>query len=134
VRKLDAARAERSYTVVLDAGAFIAFERKNRVMIDLAQSLIRDQASLVTSAGVLAQVWRNPARQGALAFFLTHVHAVDLTAPIARLLGRMMTVAKTTDVVDAHIAHLAVFYQCPVLTSDPKDLLRLDPGIRVELV
>lgn len=134
MRKLAPSKAGAPYVVVLDAGAFIAFERGNRVMIHLVQALLRDEAHLVTSAGVLAQVWRDPQKQGALAYFLRHVHVADLTATAARLLGRMMAIAKTNDVVDAHIVHLARFHQCAVLTSDPKDLQRLDPGIRVERV
>jgi hypothetical protein len=56
-----------SYCVVLDAGAFIAFEKKNRVMLRLAHAMIQDRASMITSAGVIAQVWREPAKQAALA-------------------------------------------------------------------
>lgn len=134
MRKLAPSRASAPYVVVLDAGAFIAFERRNRVMIHLAQALLRDEAHLVTSAGVLAEVWRDPQKQGGLAYFLGHVHVADLTRSVARLLGRMMAIAKTNDVVDAQIVHLARVHQCAVLTSDPKDLQRLDPGIRIERV
>jgi predicted nucleic acid-binding protein len=138
VRSLDSrkavAEASAPYTVVLDAGAFIAFEKKNGVMLRLVESLITERAQMLTSAGVLAQVWRDPNRQGALSYLLTHVHTVDLTAGVARMLGRMMTVAKTRDVVDAHIVQLAGQYGCPVLTSDPSDLRRLDPSIHLEMV
>jgi predicted nucleic acid-binding protein len=128
------AEAGAPYTVVLDAGAFIAFEKKSGVMIRLIEALITERAQMLTSAGVLAQVWRDPNRQGALSYLLTHVRAVDLTAGVARMLGRMMTVAKTRDVVDAHIVQLAGQYRCPVLTSGPSDLRRLDPSINLEVV
>jgi predicted nucleic acid-binding protein len=131
VRRIEASE---SYAVVLDAGAFISFEKRSGVMISLAQALLRDRARMITSAGVLAQVWRDPARQGALAYLLAHVQAVDLTARVARMLGRMMAVAKTKDVVDAHIVQLARANGCAVLTSDPIDLRRLDPHVALEIV
>jgi predicted nucleic acid-binding protein len=130
----DVVKARAPYTVVLDAGALIAFEKKSGVMIRLAESLIAERAQMITSAGVLAQVWRDPSRQGALSYLLAHVDAVDLTSGVARILGRMMVVAKTRDVVDAHIVQLAAHYRCPVVTSDPNDLRRLDPSIDLEVL
>src|SRR5207249_757605 len=44
--------------VVLDAGAFIALERRDKTMVALAQRLLDAATPLVTSAGVVAQVWR----------------------------------------------------------------------------
>lgn len=123
-----------SYSVVVDAGALIAFEKRNRTMIRIAQSLLADRAVIVTSAGVVAQVWRDPAKQGALAYFMAHVRVVDLSLVVARHLGRMMAIAKTSDVVDAHVVHLAREHRCAVLTSDPLDLRALDPSLRIETV
>jgi predicted nucleic acid-binding protein len=120
--------------LIRDAGAFIGFEKRSGIMISLAQSLIRDRAQMITSAGVVAQVWRDPSRQRALAYLLAHVHAVDLTVQVARMLGRMMAVAKTRDVVDAHIVQLARAYGCPIVTSDPTDLRKLDPQVTLETV
>ena len=42
--------------VVLDAGAFIALERRNRAMVALSSVLANERTPLVTSAGVVVQV------------------------------------------------------------------------------
>ena len=44
--------------VVLDAGAFIALERRNPTMVRLIQLFSVAKTPLVTSAGVVARVWR----------------------------------------------------------------------------
>lgn len=121
--------------VVLDAGAFIALERRNRTMVALAQRFVSSQTPLVTSAGVVAQVWRGGgARQVPLAFLLRHAAIVDLTGPVARVLGQMLGASRKTDPVDAHVVFLARERDWPVLSSDPGDLLAIDPGVSVERI
>lgn len=44
--------------VILDAGAFIQLERRDRTMVRLAQLFADARTPLVTSAAVVAQVWR----------------------------------------------------------------------------
>jgi hypothetical protein len=48
--------------LVLDAGAFIVLERRHPVMVALVQEAALAGLALVTSAGVIAQVWRAPPR------------------------------------------------------------------------
>ncbi len=118
--------------VVLDAGAFIALERRDRMMARLAQRFAEARTPLVTSAGVVAQVWRGGAgRQVPVAFLLRRTTVVDLTAAVARLLGRMLGATGTQDPVDAHVALLARERAWPVLTSDPRDLLAIDPTLEI---
>ena len=50
-------------TVVLDAGALIAFEKGDARMRALCREALRTRARLVVPAGVVAQVWRDGARQ-----------------------------------------------------------------------
>ena len=69
-----------------------------------------------------------------VAYLLRHTTVVDLTYAVARVLGRMLGVSRTSNVVDAHVVFLARERGWPVLTSDPEDLLRLDPALRVERV
>ncbi len=121
--------------VVLDAGAYIAIERRNKTMVRLAQRFVDERVRLVTSAGVVAQVWRGGARhQVPVAFLMRHTEVVDLTHAVARLLGRMLGASGTTDPVDAHVVFLARERGWPVLSSDPGDLLAIDPSLHVERI
>jgi hypothetical protein len=116
--------------VVLDAGAFIALERRNAVMVALARRLLRDRTPLVTSAGVVAQVWRGGgARQVPIAYLLRHTAVADLTVAVARVLGRMLGASASSDPIDAHVVLLARERGWPVLTSDEGDLHGIDPTV-----
>jgi hypothetical protein len=119
--------------VVLDAGAFIALERRDGVMTRLAQRFAAAGTPLVTSAGVVAQVWRGGSRaQVPVAFLLRCTKVVDLTYPVAKVLGLILRATKTKDPIDAHIVLLARERTWPVVTSDAEDLLRIDPTLTVQ--
>ena len=121
--------------VVLDAGAFIALERRNPAMARLTQLFSDAKTPLVTSAGVVAQVWRGGSgHQVPVAFLLRKSLVIDLTDQQARLLGRMLGAARRSDPIDAHIVLLARERGWPVLTSDPGDLLAIDPTLVVERI
>lgn len=121
--------------VVLDSGAFIALERRSGTMVQLAQRFVAARTPLVTSAGVVAEVWRGGGeRQMPIAFLLRRTTVVDLTYAVARLLGRMMGATGSSDPVDAHVVHLARERAWPVLSSDLDDLARLDPKLQVERI
>lgn len=45
--------------VILDAGAFVAIERRDRQIEAMLRVLQRQRVPLWTSAGVVAQVWRD---------------------------------------------------------------------------
>jgi PIN domain-containing protein len=119
--------------VVLDAGAFIALERRNGTMVSLARLFVKRQTPLITSAGVVAQVWRGGgARQVPIAYLLRRTSVLALSDAVARVLGRILAQTGATDVIDAHIAFLARERSWPVLTSDAGDLLAIDPTLEVE--
>jgi hypothetical protein len=121
--------------VVLDAGAFIALERRNAVAVRLAQRFARDRTPLVTSAGVVAQVWRGGAgAQVPIAFLLRRTEVVDLTHAVARTLGRMLAATGTSDAIDAHVVLLAHARGWPVLSGDAHDLHAIDPSLEVHTV
>jgi hypothetical protein len=121
--------------VVLDAGAFIALERRDRVMAHLARRFADERTPLVTSAGVVAQVWRGGGHaQVPVAFLLHHTTVVDLTHAAAKVLGRMLGATRTRDPIDAHIVLLARERGWPVLTSDPEDLSAIDPGLAIQAI
>lgn len=118
--------------VVLDAGAFIALERRDRVVVHLVQRLAEERTPLVTSAGVVAQVWRDgTGPQVPIVFLLRRTEVIDLTSAVAKRLGRMLGLTRTTDPVDAHVVWLARERQWPVVSSDRGDLLALDRHLEV---
>jgi hypothetical protein len=121
--------------VVLDAGVFIALERRNRLMAHLVQRFSDERTPLVTSAGVVAQVWRGGDRdQVPVAFLLRRTTVVDLTHAAAKVLGRMLGATRTRDPIDAHIVLLARERGWPVISSDPDDLLAIDPGLAIQAI
>jgi hypothetical protein len=121
--------------VVLDAGAFIALEHRNRVMTHLARRFADERIPLVTSAGVVAQVWRGGGHaQVPIAFLLRRTRVVDLTHATAKVLGRMLGATRTSDPIDAHIVLLARERGWPVISSDPQDLSAIDPGLTIQTI
>ncbi len=110
--------------LILDAGAFVAFERGDegvRARLAAARGLGMD---LVTSSPVVAQVWRDGRKQALVARLVaaTRVDAPGESA--ARSAGSLLAKTRTSDVVDALLAVLARDGDT-ILTSDPADLRRL---------
>lgn len=121
--------------VVLDAGAFIALERRDRTMLALTQRFLQAKTPLVTSAAVVAQVWRGGANnQVPISYLLKRTTVVDLTHARARTIGLVLGASGQSDPVDAHVVLLARERDWPVLTSDPDDLLSIDPTLTVERI
>ena len=123
-------------SVVLDAGALIAFERGDARMRALVREALAVKARLVIPAGVLGQVWRGTARQIPLRALVrgpsTVVPVLDrvLSEAAGVLCGR----SGTSDVIDASGVLVARRERAAVVTSDIDDLRRLDPGIRLERI
>jgi PIN domain len=107
--------------LVLDAGALIAIDRGDRRVAAMLQVARLHELTLCTSAAVVAQVWRNGARQSALARALPGIETVPLDPRTAKRLGTLLGAAGGRDVVDAHVAHL-VSEGDQVLTSDSADM------------
>ena len=87
---------------------------------------------LVVPAPVLAQVWRGGPRQALLSRFLhLPIVEVDLLSRATWLTaGLLCGRAGTSDVVDAAVVACAHTRETrTVITSDPDDLHRLDPGL-----
>lgn len=121
--------------VVLDAGVFVAIERRDVPVVGLLARLARAETPLVTSAGVVAQVWRGgTGRQVPVALLLRRTTVVDLTHAVARALGSMLGAAGRADPVDAHVVWIAQERGWPILTGDAEDLLALDPTLTIERI
>jgi len=114
-------------TVVLDAGAFIALERGSTPVRGYVLLADRGLVALATSAAVVAQIWRGGNRQARLARLLAShlVTELALDSEVSRRIGVLAAAAPgARDVVDGHIAVIAVDREALVLTSDPEDIAR----------
>jgi malonyl CoA-acyl carrier protein transacylase len=112
--------------------ALIAVDRDHRRMIVLMARAAERGAQLTVPASALAQAIRHPARQVRLARLIrqptTSVMALDRAD--AAHVGRLLAASGTSDVVDAHVVVCARrAARAVVVTGDPDDLRRLDPGL-----
>jgi predicted nucleic acid-binding protein len=112
--------------VVLDAGALIALDRGAEPVRGYVLLADRSQVELSTSSAVVAQVWRGGSRQARLARFLTSdlVNEIALGPEAARRIGVLAAAIGSKDVVDGHVAMIALEREAVVLTSDPDDIAR----------
>lgn len=126
-------RGGRLSGVTLDAGALIALDRDDRRVVVLLARAAETRVRVTVPATALAQAIRHPARQARLARVVraptTDVVALDRVD--ATSVGRLLAASGTSDVVDAHVAVCAARAGQAVVTSDPDDLRRLSPDLRL---
>lgn len=104
-------------------------------MVHLLRRFVEAGTPLVTSAGVVAQVWRGGSRQQVpIAYLLRRTQVIDMTGAVAKVLGRMLGLSRTSDPVDAHVVLIARERGWPVLTSDPEDLRAIDATLVVQAI
>jgi len=106
---------------VLDAGALIAVDRRDRAVGAQLRVLQQRGTPLRASAAVVGQVWRDGRRQANLARVLTGVGVEALGKDDGTRIGELLARAGSADVVDAHVALLTTPADV-VLTSDPDDI------------
>jgi hypothetical protein len=109
---------------ILDAGALVAVDRRDRVVGAQLRVLQRQGTPLRTSAAVVGQVWRDGRTQVNLARVLAGVGIEALGTADGKRIGELLGQAGSADVVDAHVA-LLVSPADVVLTSDPGDIRTL---------
>ena len=119
--------------IVLDAGALIALDRGDRRMIALLHRALAQGRAFRVPAGVVGQAWRDGRVQATLARFLRseEVEIVPLDEHLARSCGELCGALNAADVIDASVVILARERRDLIVTSDPKDLRRLDPGAQI---
>jgi hypothetical protein len=119
--------------LTLDAGALIAFEKNDRRAVTLLARALEHKLLIVIPAGVVGQVWRDGSRQTRIArlFASSAVLIEPLDDMRARQAGQLCGVSATTDVVDASVVLCARAHGRRVVTSDARELLRLDPRLAV---
>jgi hypothetical protein len=110
--------------VVLDAGALVAVDRRDRMVGAQLRVLQRQGTPLRASAAVMGQVWRDGRKQANLARVLAGVGIEALGKEDGKRIGELLARAGSADVVDAHVA-LLVAPADLVLSGDPGDIRAL---------
>jgi hypothetical protein len=108
-------------TTVLDAGALIAIDKRDRKVGAMLRLLQRGEVPVRTSAGAVAQAWRSGRRQANLARVLAGLDVAALDETAGKRVGELLAANGTTDLVDAHVA-LLIEPGGSVLTSDEPDI------------
>jgi hypothetical protein len=107
--------------LVLDAGALVAVDRRRRRVDALLEVAQRSGQAPRTSGAVVAQVWRDGARQANLARTLAGVDIFPLDEAVGHRIGELLARSGTGDVVGGHVAMLTERGDT-VLTSDDGDI------------
>lgn len=123
-------------SLVLDAGAFLAVERGDRLVMALLKSELLAGRAPITHGGVIGQVWRGGSgRQAPLAKLVGATRIDALDTQLGKRAGLLLGKSRKPDVVDAAVVLLAVDGDT-ILTSDVRDLAPLADaaGLHVDLV
>jgi predicted nucleic acid-binding protein len=128
-------RPERGLT--LDAGALIGIEKGDPRVAGIVKEARSLGHEVLIPAAVLGQVWRGGLRQARLAAFLktryrsAGLHIEPLDARLAQWAGELCAARGTSDVIDASVVPCARLRRHAILTSDPRDIRRLDDVVTV---
>jgi len=119
--------------VAFDAGGLIALDRSDRRVIALLARATQLRMRITIPATALAQAIRNPAGQARLSRLIrqSSTDVVPLSAPDATAVGLLLARTKTSDIAHAHVVICARRSGQVVVTSDPGDLNRIDPDLRM---
>jgi hypothetical protein len=109
---------------VLDAGALVAIDRRDRMIGAQLRVLQRRGTPVRVSSAVVGRVWRDGRRQANLARVLAGAGIEALGKDDGKRIGELLAQAASADVVDAHVA-LMTAHADLVLTSDPRDIRNL---------
>src|SRR5438445_446448 len=117
--------------ITFDAGGLIALDRNDRRVLALIARAMELGIRITIPASALAQAIRNPARQARLSRLIRQAGTdlIALNGPDATAVGLLLARTATSDIVDAHVVVSAQRARQAVVTSDPKDLRRLAPGL-----
>jgi hypothetical protein len=110
--------------VILDAGALIAVDRRDRTIGAQLRVLHQQGTPLRASTAVVGQVWRDGRKQANLTRVLAGVGVEPLSRDDGKRIGELLAQAGSSDFVDAHVALIAAPADL-ILTSDPDDIRAL---------
>jgi predicted nucleic acid-binding protein len=118
--------------VVYDSAVLVAADRNERRV--WAEHKVRLEAGIIplVPAPVIAQVSRSP-KQAQMRRLLRGCEIAPFDEASAHAAGRLLALTKTSDVVDAAVAHLGSKHRAEVVTSDPDDIRRLLSAARAKV-
>ena len=116
-----------------DTGGLIALDRDDRRVLALVARAKERSDRITVPATALAQAIRNPARQARLSRLIRQpsTQLAPLDGDEAAAVGLLLARTRTADIADAHVVICAQRAGQGVVTSDPEDLSRLAPGLRL---
>jgi hypothetical protein len=119
--------------ITFDAGGLIALDRNDRRVVALIARAAERGLRITIPATALAQALRNPARQARLSRLIRQAGTdlIVLDGPDATAVGLLLARTATADIVDAHVVVCAQRAGQAVITSDPADLRRMAPGLKL---
>ncbi len=109
---------------VLDAGALVAVDRRDRMIGAQLRVLQQQGTPIRASSAVVGQVWRDGRKQANFARVLAGVGIEALGKDDGKRIGELLALTGSADVVDAHVALMTSAADL-VLTSDPGDIREL---------
>lgn len=107
-----------------DTGALLAAEANDRRVWVLHRRVLERSYLPTVPAGVLAQTWRGGS-QPLLSRMIGGCAVESLDEPTARLVGALLSRARSSDVVDACVVVGALRRRDAIVTSDRTDIERL---------
>lgn len=120
--------------LTLDTGALLALDHPGKAIVMQARlaETLRRGGTLCVPVGAIAQAWRSP-RQVRLARLLKSrdIDIALMTPNAARSIGLLCARCGHDDVIDVHVALCARERRHAIVTSDPGDMLRIDPELAV---
>jgi hypothetical protein len=118
--------------LTLDTGALLALDQpaKTVAMQARLEAVRRRGGTICVPAEAVAQAWRSP-RQARLARLLKSpdIDIAVMTLSVARAVGLMCAAAGRDDVVDVHVVLCARQRHHAIVTSDPRDIARIDATV-----
>jgi hypothetical protein len=119
--------------ITFDAGGLIALDRNDRRVIVLLARASELGVRVIVPATALAQAVRNPSRQARLSRLIRQADTdlVPLDGLDATAVGLLLAKTATADIVDAHVVICARRTGQVVVTSDPGDIRKIGPELRL---
>jgi hypothetical protein len=118
--------------LTLDAGALLALDHPAKALAMQArlEAARRRGGTICVPAEAVAQAWRSP-RQARLARLLKSpdIDIAVMTLSVARAVGLMCAAAGHDDVADVHVVLCARQRHHAIVTSDPRDIARIDATV-----
>ncbi len=126
----------RSHGLTLDAGGLIALDRGSRRALMLVSRAEERGLVMTVPATAFAQAVRNPPRQARLMRLIRQATTdlVPLDGRDAVAVGNLLARTGTADIADAHVVVCARRAGQAVVTSDPFDIRRLAPDLKLIVV